>query len=98
MIVLESQTLQKGKRPMSFSEQLRELRKKAGLSQDGLAKAAGLSTDTVSKLERPGKEPAWDTAVKLAAALGVQLDAFKDVDNAPAAPEAPAKKARKKVK
>ena len=80
---------------MSFSERLRELRKKAGLSQDGLAKAAGLSTDTISKLERPGKEPAWDTAVKLAAALGVQLDAFKDVDKAASGSKEPAKKARK---
>jgi transcriptional regulator with XRE-family HTH domain len=86
---------------MPFNERLKELRKDAHLSQDGLAKAAGLSTDTVAKLERPGKEPSWDTVVKLARALGVSLDAFTDTDDAkpaesPAPESAPAKKGRKK--
>ncbi len=37
-----------------------------------------MTVSTVAKLERPGKEPSWGTAVKLAEALGVSLDTFKD--------------------
>jgi hypothetical protein len=35
-------------------------------------------------LERPNKEPSWDTAIKLAKALGVSLDDFTDEPTAPA--------------
>ncbi len=67
---------------MAFSDRLRALRIAAGLTQEGLARAADLSTTTVAKLERLPMGPAWETVVKLAEALGVSLDAFKD---APAA-------------
>jgi transcriptional regulator with XRE-family HTH domain len=80
---------------MPFNERLKQLRKERGLSQDGLAKAAGLSTDTVAKLERPNKEPSWDTAVKLARALGVSLDDFRDDAESPSEPVAPKKRRRK---
>lgn len=63
---------------MPFNDRLKHLREVAGLTQDSLAKAAGLTVSTVAKLERPGKEPAWTTAVKLADALGVRLDDFRD--------------------
>jgi transcriptional regulator with XRE-family HTH domain len=69
---------------MAFSDRLKALRKAAGLTQEALARAADLSSATVAKLERLPMGPAWDTAVKLADALGVSLDAFRDGE-APAA-------------
>jgi transcriptional regulator with XRE-family HTH domain len=59
---------------MAFHERLKVLRDTAGLSQEALARAAGISTSAVTKLEQAGKEPSWDTAKKLAKALGVSLD------------------------
>ena len=81
---------------MPFNEKLQALRKAAGLTQEGLARKAGLSTSAVVKLEQPNKEPVWTTAVKLADALGVSLDAFKDGADLPAPEAAPAKKRRGK--
>jgi transcriptional regulator with XRE-family HTH domain len=56
---------------MQIGKRLRELRKKAGLSQEALARAAGLTGNTIARMERgvirmgrPG------TIEKLAAALG----------------------------
>ena len=63
---------------MAFKDRLKMLREAAGLTQEGLARAAGLSTSGVAKLERLPMGPSWDTAVKLADALGVSLDAFRD--------------------
>jgi transcriptional regulator with XRE-family HTH domain len=63
---------------MPFKDRLKALREAAGLSQEGLAREAGLSTSGVAKLERLPMGPSWDTAVKLANALGFSLDAFKD--------------------
>lgn len=59
-----------------FSQRLRHLRVKSGLSQDGLARAAGLSTSGVAKLERPGTDPSWSTVLRLSSALGVSPSAF----------------------
>ncbi len=59
----------------SFGERLRELRERAGLTQEALAEKSGLSRDAVSALER-GKRtrPHPITITSLADALG--LDAF----------------------
>jgi transcriptional regulator with XRE-family HTH domain len=59
---------------VAFHERLKALRDAAGLSQEALARAAGISTSAVTKLEQAGKEPSWDTAKKLAKALGATLD------------------------
>jgi transcriptional regulator with XRE-family HTH domain len=71
---------------MTFGGRLKELREAAGLSQDGLARAAGLSTSTVAKIERLDIDPSWTTVQALAKALGVDCTAFQD--------EAPAKKGK----
>ena len=83
---------------IAFKDKLRALRELAGLSQDGLARAAGVSTSTVVKLEHGPLDPSWDTAVKLAEALGVSLDAFKDgaAAGAPAAKPEAKKASRRK--
>jgi transcriptional regulator with XRE-family HTH domain len=69
----------------SFGPRLRELRESAGLTQSQLAERAGLHPQGVVKLERGEREPAWATAVALARALGVDLNAF--LEDAATVPE-----------
>jgi len=54
-----------------------------------------LSTSALTKLEQGVTTPGWETLLKLAEALGVSLDAFKDIDAPPADAPAP-KRARRK--
>ncbi len=61
-----------------FANMLRELREKAGLTQEALARKADLSTFTISKLEKGDTDPSWSTVRKLAHALGVSVAAFND--------------------
>ncbi len=61
-----------------FGERLKALRAAAGLSQPALADRAGVSVSAVRQFEYGLREPAFGTLVKLAEALGVSLDAFKD--------------------
>jgi transcriptional regulator with XRE-family HTH domain len=63
---------------MPFSERLKALREAAGMTQEGLARKAGLSTSTISKLEQRGVDPAWSTVQRLALALGVRVEAFEE--------------------
>jgi WD40 repeat protein/transcriptional regulator with XRE-family HTH domain len=57
---------------VGFAQLLRQLRTEAGLTQEGLAEAAGLSPRSVSDLERGINRTArQDTAVLLAEALGL---------------------------
>jgi transcriptional regulator with XRE-family HTH domain len=70
----------------SFGERLRELRDKAEMTQEALARAADVSTGTVSKLEeREGMDPSWSTVCKLADALGVSTEDFRSKEAKPAA-------------
>ena len=58
-----------------FSESLRTIRKKQGLSQQKLAEKAGLSYVMIAKIEQGAtKEPSVVSMIKLADALGVTLD------------------------
>lgn len=52
---------------------IRELRENAGISQEDLAHAAGVTTGTVSAIERGRSNPTWATAKAIAAALDVSL-------------------------
>lgn len=54
-----------------FARNLREQRKRVGLSQEALGDASGLHRTEVSLLERAGREPRLSTIVRLADALGV---------------------------
>jgi len=87
---------------MTFGERLKQLRKDAGLSQDKLARAAGLSTSTVTKIEQQAIDPAWSTVEKLARALGVDCRSFQTEDagqaEAPPANQAEPPPAKKKGK
>src|SRR3954447_904295 len=57
-----------------FGEILKRLRQEAGLSQAGLAAAAGIHTRQITRYESDEQQPALDVAKRLAQALGVTLD------------------------
>jgi transcriptional regulator with XRE-family HTH domain len=88
-------------RPMPFKDRLRALRKEAGLTQMGLATAAGITLSAVTQMEA-GKigNPRLDTLKALARALGCTLDDLGQNDDqaeppAEATPEPAARKRRK---
>ncbi len=56
-----------------LGEAIRELREKRGLTQERLAQDAGVTTGTVSLLERGQSNPAWGTVKALADGLGVTI-------------------------
>ena len=56
---------------MSFSDRLRQARKRQGLTQEELGKKSGLSTYTIQRYEYGRLNPKKDTVAKLAAALNL---------------------------
>jgi len=79
-------------KPVTFADRLRELRAAAGVSQYELARRAGLTRQTLSRLERGDSEPSWTTVRRLANVLRVSVTAF-EVGDLPL-PEAGASPAR----
>ena len=59
---------------MSFGQRLLEARKKAGLSQDELAKKLGTKGPAVGRYERDEMKPSVEVAAKMAEILEVSLD------------------------
>lgn len=80
---------------MLFGDRLKELREAKGMSQEGLARAAGISTSAVSKLEQKIVDPNWTTVQALARALGVSCQSF-EISDAEAEAPAPKRKRRKR--
>ena len=65
-----------------IGEQIKEWREKRGLTQQGLAEAAGISVSVVSKLEQGTiTDPHWSVVQALANALGVGTDQLRDRPN-----------------
>jgi transcriptional regulator with XRE-family HTH domain len=79
-----------------FARRLGELREAAGLSQYELARRAGLTRQTLSRLEMGDSEPSWGTVQMLAAVLGVDCRAFADPSIKPPAIEPPRPRGRPK--
>jgi transcriptional regulator with XRE-family HTH domain len=52
---------------------IRQLREKRGLTQEALAHKAGVTTGTLSLVERGRSNPAWGTVRGIATALGVTV-------------------------
>lgn len=52
---------------------IRQLRDKRGLTQEALAHEAGITTGTLSLIERGQSNPAWGTVSRIAAALGSSM-------------------------
>ena len=82
---------------MRFAELLKELREKAGLTQQQLADRAGLPVTSLRNHEQGQRSPSWAAVVKLAKALGVTADTFSACDEVsePEKPAAPKKKPKK---
>ena len=59
-----------------FATRLRALRTGAGLTQAELASRAGMHLQSLVKLERAEREPAWASVIALAKALGVSCEQF----------------------
>jgi transcriptional regulator with XRE-family HTH domain len=75
----------------SLAKKLKRLREEAGLSQQALAVAAGLSTGVVSRIEQGQKSDVLlSTAAALARALGITVDSLAE----PTSAEPPAKPKR----
>jgi transcriptional regulator with XRE-family HTH domain len=60
-----------------FAGRLKELREKAGITQQELAEKAGVHKLTVAKLEQGIREPTWETALALADSLGVSCEVLR---------------------
>lgn len=52
---------------------LRDARKRAGLTQRGLARRAGTAQSVVARIERNQSSPTWQTLVDLIATAGFEL-------------------------
>ncbi len=80
---------------MTFGERLKTLREAAGITQAKLAEASGVPIGTIREYEQVKRDPLLPTAIKLASALGVSIEAFADCAGKPAGkPEPAAKKPR----
>jgi transcriptional regulator with XRE-family HTH domain len=62
---------------VKLSERIRKTRKDAGISQEELARRAGIGFAAVSRLERGvSHDPHYSTLLNLADALGVPVEAL----------------------
>lgn len=53
----------------ALGKALRQLREKRGLTQEALAHEAGITTGSLSLIERGQRNPSWGTVSRLAEAL-----------------------------
>jgi transcriptional regulator with XRE-family HTH domain len=60
-----------------FAARLRIIRERAGLLKSDVAKKTGLDPTFLGRVERGEREPSWETACKLADALGVKTEDFR---------------------
>jgi transcriptional regulator with XRE-family HTH domain len=80
----------------TFGKKLRQLREDAGMTQEALARKIDMSLSIVRDYEQGRKGPSAVSLFKLADALGVSCEVFKDCIDAGQAEAAPAKKTRKR--
>jgi DNA-binding XRE family transcriptional regulator len=74
LLMRTSCAMRQSERPQpALGAAVRQLREKRGLSQEALAKKAGLTGRTLSALETGNANPTWATACDLAAALEVSI-------------------------
>jgi len=52
---------------------VKQLREQRGATQEGLAYEAGITTGTLSQLERGISNPSWGTLKAIAGALGISM-------------------------
>jgi transcriptional regulator with XRE-family HTH domain len=56
-----------------LAETIRRLREERGIAQEELAHMAGISTGSLSRIERELASPAWTTVGRIAEALGISV-------------------------
>lgn len=61
-----------------FGSAVKRRRVLSGLTQEGLARECGLTFGTVNEIENGKRKPQLGTAVAIASALGVTIDALLD--------------------
>ncbi len=66
---------------IQFGQQVRELRRVQGITQEHLANAAGLTTESISNIERGIFGPRFENIEKLAQALNVDVKNLFEFDN-----------------
>jgi len=67
-------TMRRSDQPQpALGEAIRQLRQKRGLTQEDLAHKAGITTGTLSLIERGHANPTWATIKEIAAGLDVSL-------------------------
>ena len=57
----------------ALGKAIRQLRRKRDLTQEDLAHSAGITTGTLSLIERGHANPTWGTVKSIAKALGVSM-------------------------
>lgn len=57
-----------------IGKNIRELRRRAGMTQERLAEASGLSVPYISHIERGSKKARLETLAQVATALGISFD------------------------
>jgi transcriptional regulator with XRE-family HTH domain len=57
----------------ALGKAVRQLREKQGATQEALAHKAGVTTGTLSLIERGQSNPAWGTLKGIAVALGISM-------------------------
>lgn len=68
------QPMRRSARPQpALGEAVRQLREKSGATQEALARDAGITTATLSLIERGQANPTWDTVKKIAYGLEVSM-------------------------
>jgi DNA-binding XRE family transcriptional regulator len=60
-----------------FAGRLRELREKAGLTQQQLADKIDLTRDGVAQMETGRRSPSWQTVLAICSAFGVSCEEFR---------------------
>lgn len=63
---------------MGFSDKLKAAREKAGLTVYALWQKSGVDKAFLYQLEKGTKSPSWEVVCKIAAALGVSTEVFRD--------------------
>ncbi|WP_041752373.1 helix-turn-helix domain-containing protein [Pseudomonas protegens] len=69
--------------PKGFPSRLVRLRADAGMTQRDLAKASGLSVPQIGRYEMGTSQPRMTALVKLANALGCEVEKLQDVEDQP---------------
>ena len=64
---------QAAKSARRVAQRLRELRQERGLTQDAVAKAAGVDRVTISRLENGALQPTFETLARVVAAMGARI-------------------------